>query len=642
MTAPLRPATLAYNDAGLPFSPAFNDIYYSADGGLGQARHVFLGGNKLPGRWQGRETFTIVELGFGAGLNFLATWQAWRDAPERSERLHFVSVEKHPFCSADLAVLHGQWPELAARSAELLAQWPVLTPGFHRLHLDHGRVTLTLLFGEAQDALSALSARADAFYLDGFAPSRNPELWSPELMHILLRLAAPGATVATYSAAGEVRRRLNEAGFAVTRQPGFGGKRDMLAGVCERREPLRHWRSPARTALVIGAGLAGCSTAERLAARGWQVTVLDRAEAPATKASGNHAGVLLPVLSLDDNLQSRLARAGFLHTGRQLHRLAASQPFDWGECGVLQLGRDADNAQLQRRIVERHAYPADYAEWLDRDAAGVRAGQPVTLPGWWFGKGAWVNPPGYCAALLASGGERIRFVPHADVARLEKSGDDWVAFDAAGQELARAAVAVIANATDAVRLDQTAALPLTDGQRVVTLIPADSAGDLDVVVCRNAYISPAYRGWRALGATAAPAGAEPDPTLHDLNLAKLAAMLPEAGAGLDPAGLRGRACARPTSPDRLPLVGALPVANTRADVKLGRIAREAGLYCALGFGARGLAWSALAGEIIASQLEGEPAPVEKDLLDACDPARFAWRAARHKPDGAATGKIGTK
>lgn len=229
-TIPLEPARLILDEDGTPISETYGDIYHSAAGGHAQARHVFLAGNGLPARWQGRENFTILETGFGLGINFMATWLAWRNDPQRSVTLHFISLEKHPFNVADLVVAHAAWPEFAELAAELRESWPPLRAGEHRLELDGGRVILTLVFGDAVEALPALDVAVDAFYLDGFSPARNPDLWSPALCRSLARLAAGGATLATWSVAGSVRRALIDASFVVKKRPGFAGKRQMLVG----------------------------------------------------------------------------------------------------------------------------------------------------------------------------------------------------------------------------------------------------------------------------------------------------------------------------------------------------------------------------------------------------------------------------
>lgn len=230
MPAPLVSARLTLAPDGTPVSEFYGDVYHSAAGGHAQARHVFLAGNGLPARWRDRETFTLLETGFGLGVNFLATWLAWRNDPQRCRTLRFISLEKHPFAAADLAIAHAAWPEFAELSGLLRARWPMPVAGEHRIALDGGGVDLRLVFADAVDALPELDAAVDAFYLDGFSPARNPDLWSPALCRELARLAKPGATLATWSVAGGVRQALSEAGFAVEKRPGFAGKRQMLAG----------------------------------------------------------------------------------------------------------------------------------------------------------------------------------------------------------------------------------------------------------------------------------------------------------------------------------------------------------------------------------------------------------------------------
>ena len=227
---PLEVASLMLAADGTPMSEAYSDIYYASAGGHAQARHVFLAGNGLPVRWQDRACFTILETGFGLGLNFLATWLAWRDDSQRCQELHFISLEKHPLVNADLALAHAAWPELDDLAAALRRRWPPLVAGTHRLEFEGGRLILTLIFADAVEALPTLVAAVDGFYLDGFSPARNPELWSAALCRSLARLAVPGASLATWSVAGSVRRALLAAGFAVEKRGGFAHKRQMLVG----------------------------------------------------------------------------------------------------------------------------------------------------------------------------------------------------------------------------------------------------------------------------------------------------------------------------------------------------------------------------------------------------------------------------
>ena len=227
---PLDIPKLQFGADGTPVSDAYGDVYHSKSGGPEQARHVFLAGNDLPMRWQGKSSFCVLETGFGLGLNFLATWLAWRADPQACRELQFVSLEKHPFSAADLSVAQAVWPAYAEIAAALRHHWPPLVPGEHVIRLDEGRVVLRLVFGDAMATLPVLEAKVDAFFLDGFSPARNPELWSPEVCCHLVRLANSGATLATWSVAGSVCRALQDAGFSVEKRPGFAGKRQMLTG----------------------------------------------------------------------------------------------------------------------------------------------------------------------------------------------------------------------------------------------------------------------------------------------------------------------------------------------------------------------------------------------------------------------------
>lgn len=630
MFHPIQPARLERNAEGIPFSSAFGDVYHSAAGALGQARHVFLAGNDLPRRWQGRDRFVVLETGFGLGLNFLATWQAWQADPTRCDRLHFVSCEKHPFTVHDLAALHAAWPELAPRAEALRAHWPPLVPGFHRLHLAEGRVTLTLLFGDAKDTLAELDARVDAFFLDGFSPACNPELWSPRIFHRLARLAAPGATLATWSVAGDMRASLAHAGFAVEKTEGYAGKRQMLRGQIQRASVAAELAGPGR-AIVLGAGLAGTALAHRLTERGWQVDLVDAGSGPGKGASGNLTGVLRPLPSLDDNRIARLTRAGTIFGIHHLRRLAeAGHPARWDACGVLHLARDAVQETKQQRVVDALQAPPDFLRFVDREEASRIAGWPLAIGGWWFPHAGWVAPRSLCAANLAAGGDRLTCRFGESVARIERTADLWRLIDPAGAEIFSAPVLILASGTGITAFPEAAALPVVSARGQVSHLRAAAGSPPGVVVCRQGYVTPAIDGWRCAGATFQVG--DLDPTLRDSdhaeNLAKLAVMLP-GHADTSPSPPLGRVGFRPASPDRLPMVGAVPMApQPDASAQLGALPRQPGLYTVSGFGARGLVWSSLMGEWLASHLCGDPLPFEHTLSAAIDPARFLLRPAR--------------
>ncbi len=611
MQRPIEPATPLLRD-GAVFNETYGDTYWSLDGGPDETRHVFLSGNDLPARWLARNRFTILETGFGTGLNFLCAWRSFRETAPAGTRLHYLSVDKHPFRREDLQRLHGQWPELAPLGAALLDRYPPLIPGFHRLHLDGGRVALTLLWGEAADMLTQVEARVDAFFLDGFAPSRNPDMWSAALFAQLGRLTAAGATFATYSAAGKVSRGMTAAGFTVEKKAGFGRKREMLCGRfgdATPSEPLTD-----RRVLVIGGGIAGCLVAERLAARGWTIDLIERRDGLARETSGNPAGVLQPVPSADGNRLSRLTLAGFHYALRRLQEFSSDPKLIWQQCGVLRLARDAKQVERQRRIAESALLPPEVLRWVDVEEASELAGWRVPAPGWWFPQGGWVHPPALCDAVLRAAGNAVRLHTQREAADLVRVGNAWRAVDASGNVIAEAPVAILANGHLARRFAVSSALPLRPVRGQITCIPAEPGRTIKTVVSREGYVTPATSfGVHVVGATYEEGSTddlarEED---HRANLERLKHLLPNFAATVDAARVGGRAGIRTVGPDRLPLVGAIPGAEN--------------LFGLLGLGSRGLVYAPLCAELLACEIEGEPLPVERYLVASLDPMRTISR-----------------
>ena len=641
----LRNAQLDWNDQGQPLSRQFGDVYFSRDDGLGETRHVFLAGNDLPARFAALPAgarLVIGETGFGTGLNFLCAWQLFDQLAPADACLHFVSVEKYPLTAADLQRALALWPELAPWSGQLLEQYRAIHPGFQRLVLDGGRVVLTLLIGDALQMLPQLDARIDVWFLDGFAPDKNPQMWTPPLFQELARLSAPGASLATFTSKGTVRRDLIEAGFAMRRVPGHGKKWEILCGRFEGHAPAAekpwHARPPepeARAALVIGAGLAGCATAASLAARGWQVTLLERHEAVAQEASGNPQGVLYLKLSAHGTALSQLVLAGFGHTRRLLQHL--QQGHDWDACGVLQLAFDAPEAGRQAKLAE--AFPADLLHSLSREQAEARAGVALPAGGLFYPDAGWVHPPALCRQLASH--PRIRLLTHSEALELRRVNGHWQALD--GERLlAEAPVAILAGAAEVRRF--AAELPLKRIRGQISRLPQTTrSAELACVVCAEGYVAPPRGGEHTLGASfdfhsqdCAPTAAEHAGNLELLR--EISADLAERldTDRLDPAQLEGRAAFRCTSPDYLPIVGPLadPAAFAETYAVLGKDARQVpnspcpwrdGLYVNSGHGSRGLITAPLCGELLAAWLNDEPLPLPRAVAEACHPNRFLLR-----------------
>ncbi len=390
----------------------------------------------------------------------------------------------------------------------MLAQYVAIHQGFQRLVLANGRVTLTLLIGDALEQLPQLDGQIDAWFLDGFAPARNPEMWTAELFAELARLAAPGATLSTFTSTGWVRRLLNAAGFKMKRTPGIGHKWEILRGVflgwpeqTPAPSPAKPWYARPlpptgeRRALVIGGGLAGCASAASLAARGWQVTLLERHAGLAEEASGNPQGVLYLKLSAHGTALSQMILSGFGYTRRVLEQL--QRGVDWDACGVLQLAFNSKEAERQAQLAE--AFPTDLLHTLDQSEAQVRSGIGLACGGLFYPEGGWVHPPALCR--WQASGPAIDVQPHHDVLHLRRVDGQWQAWD--GERcLASAPVAILASAAEIKRFEPAADLPLKRIRGQITRLAQTSRSQsLATVVCAEGYVAPPRLGEHTLGAS---------------------------------------------------------------------------------------------------------------------------------------------
>lgn len=598
----IQPARWQSDDSGRIYAPDFGDVYASRSGAWGQAEAVFINGCELGSRWQTAHCVRLIETGFGLGVNFLATWASLLESGSRA-RLHYVSIEKHPFTASDLrAALQLSMASapsgLAARlqplAERLLAQWPPLIAGFHSLELDE-RVTLTLALGDAADLLPRVAGRFDAIFLDGFAPDRNPQMWSPQLIAKLAALAAPGARLSTWCVAGAVRRALAEAGFHVEKRPGFGGKRDSLAAFmpADIVQPVRP-----NNAIVIGAGIAGASVARQLARRGIAVTVLER-ERPAAGGSGNPVGIVRPEPGSATNPIAELTAAGTTWLQRWMAQHGAAVRHDW--CGVLRMARD--ERKRDKMAAQAGCVPVDWLHEADLAAASALCGSTVADSGFHLPQAGWVVPPTLVAALLAAPEIEVR--SGAAVGRMTREDQGWRVTLADGSEL-QAPLVVLATAFD----EGLGPVYLTMGRArgQLSQLPARDDRPLKRVVCRDGYIAPAVNGLHTIGATVQHDDEEPAPRQADdaQNFERLQRLLP--GFADNASALQsGRVGWRATTQDRVPLVGKL------AD----------GLYASLGHGARGITCAPLCGEWLAALICDEPLPLGSEWIKRLDPLRMA-------------------
>ncbi|MGD9787247.1 MAG: bifunctional tRNA (5-methylaminomethyl-2-thiouridine)(34)-methyltransferase MnmD/FAD-dependent 5-carboxymethylaminomethyl-2-thiouridine(34) oxidoreductase MnmC [Sulfuricellaceae bacterium] len=637
---------------GQPLSDHYGDVYFSRESGLEETRHVFLNHNRLAERWRNlphRGSFVIGETGFGTGLNFLCAWREWDRHAPAAARLHFVSCEKHPLSAADLARALGLWPELADLSRELLQQYRYLFRGWNRLTLADGRITLTLLIGDVMETLPFCDMAVDAWFLDGFAPAKNPDMWRPDLFQAMARLSAPGATFATFTSAGAVKRGLEEAGFAVEKTKGHGRKREMLCGRLAR-SPERPWQAPwysspppleVGRAAVIGGGIAGAATAAALAQRGWDVCLVERHGALAAEGSGNPQGILYAKLSPHPTPLTSLTLAGYGHTLRLLDSLLPADGQVRAACGVLQLAYDDAEAKRLEALAA-----TDYGEGLMRPVGAAEASELADIPlrtgGLFFPDGGWIHPPALVAALAENKG--IRVLPTAEAIALHQDDSGWHLMGREG-ELAQADLVVFAAAGDSAAFDQTSYLPIHRNRGQVTVLPATTASRrLATVLCGESYIAPPRGTTHTLGATYAPFDGHLDVTApdHETNLGNLNTLAPALYAALgaeylDTTGLAGRTSLRAVAADHLPIVGGIVDAE-RFNALYAPLSRDAkrklndpapwqkGLYINAAHGSRGMLTAPVAAELLASQIAGEPLPLPATLAPAIHPSRFPLRS----------------
>ncbi|WP_353234371.1 FAD-dependent 5-carboxymethylaminomethyl-2-thiouridine(34) oxidoreductase MnmC [Diaphorobacter ruginosibacter] len=648
---------------GTPSSPKTHDGDQS---NLDSSPEVFLRGCGLPQAWAGQPQWRILETGFGQGLNFLATWKAWRDDPQRPRMLHFISCESRPVSGEDL--LRAAPQELLPLARELSGQCWGLLPGVHRLAFDEGRVLLTLYIGDAQAMLRQQTPRADSIYLSGPGPRAHPELWSTYMLKAVARCCRRGTRLASRHGEQAVREDLAQCGFETASGTDSPADHGVLHAVFNPKWEPRPVREAVPdvsigepgTCLVIGAGLAGSACAASLARRGWQVTVVD-AKGPAAGASGLPAGVFAPHVSPDDSLLSRLSRAGVRSTMQVLQGMPRDA--EWSGCGVLE--HRVDGTPGIPDAWRQPAHPG--ADWSQPATAEQRArnGVPLDAIACWHPRAGWVKPPSLVRHQLSHG--HIRVMPDARVARLVRGAADgparqtaWQALDGNGAMLAQADMVIVTAGFDSQALLenrwQFQALrgqiswgysrqspPTTPWPRE----PVNGHGNLVPRFPIGSGPEP-EPGW-VIGSTfernitELPPGPADVATAHASNFKKLGALAPALAASLetgfeqarmraaqgimgeqgdgaaDAPAVRTWGAVRCASHDRLPIVG--PVDHQALP----------GLWVCTAMGSRGLTLSALCAELLAARLHHEPLPTEAAIAQHLGSERME-QSRHHDPD----------
>jgi len=596
-----RDPRLVWTEAGEPRSGRYGDVYFSAEDGLAETRAVFLQGCDLPSAWADRRDFTVAELGFGTGLNIAALLDLWRRHRPEGGRLHVFSVEGYPLGVEEARRALSAWPEIEETTAALIDRWPAGTPGFHRVDLPEFHAVLDLAVGEVDWALDQWSGRADSWFLDGFAPSVNPDMWSEAVFDRIAARSAPEARVATFTVAGVVRRGLSERGFEVEKRPGHGRKRERLQARRTADPAVR----PLRSVIVIGAGIAGAATARALTAAGFSPVVIE-ATGHGAGASGFPAALVTPRFDLGDQpIAALFAQA--LERADDLYSPLSGAVF---ARGVLQLaGTDRDAGRFER-IARQPIWAEGEMGLADGAEVSRIVGEEAGGPALHMAPALVVAPHAILSAWLD-----LPEVRPGAAARLEPHGENWRVLDETGVVLAEADAVVLCAGAGSAALAPEMALSPVRGQAEwidTDLVPAPIAW--------GGYVAPTGTGF-LFGATHGRGDIGTDVRAADTerNRATLAARLPHLAASVAAKAVRSRAATRATTRDRLPVAGALP----------GR----PGLFVVGGLGSRGFCLAPLLGEHVAALIAGLPSPLPRDVAERITPSRAALAPGARQEDG---------
>ncbi|KJR29509.1 bifunctional tRNA (5-methylaminomethyl-2-thiouridine)(34)-methyltransferase MnmD/FAD-dependent 5-carboxymethylaminomethyl-2-thiouridine(34) oxidoreductase MnmC [Vibrio sp. S234-5] len=658
-------AQLGWNEVGTPVSDQFDDVYFSNVNGLEETRYVFLQQNLIPQRWQefDQRRFVIGETGFGTGLNFLAVWQyfsQFRQAnPDAAlKELHFISFEKYPLSKADLVKAHQAWPELAEFAEKLHRHYPIAVPECHRIILDDGAVTLDLWLGDIKECMPlvphAESGLIDTWFLDGFAPSKNPEMWNQTLFNNMAKLAKQDCRVATFTSAGFVRRGLIEAGFAMKKVKGFGTKREMIAGALEAKEPYashlpwfeRVGANQTGDIAIIGGGIASATLAKALVQRGQKVTLYCQEAQAAEGASGNRQGAVYPLLNGSHTGVSRVFAPSFLFARQFIEQAAEKICFDHDWCGVTQLMWDDKNKKKLANMLEGNFDP-QLVSALSPDQTAQTIGLPIDMASVHYPLGGWLCPAQLTQGLIAQLQQNslftVCFNQHIESLNWLESRQVWQLGSLAEQF--EHAVVIVANGHKFQTFAQTADLPLGQVKGQVSHIPTtDDLRQLHSVLCYDGYLTPhnPVNQEHCIGASydRLQLDTQFDPVAQIENGERLVKCVPNQAwpQQVDTTGNSSRQGIRCVSRDHLPFVGNVGDLQEikakyqdlqgKEDAEVTPIHHYPNLFCLLGLGSRGLSSAPLMAEVLASQICGDPIPLPTDVLESLHPSRMWVRKLR--------------
>ncbi|KID57346.1 FAD-dependent cmnm(5)s(2)U34 oxidoreductase [Pseudoalteromonas luteoviolacea] len=649
-------AQIHFNDSGTPVADNFDDVYFSNDDGLAESNYVFFEQNELPARFSShpRKHFVIAETGFGTGLNFLNTWSQFKRTKNLAiERLYFMSFEKYPIKLSDLKQALKAWPGLSDLSEQLCQQYPLALQGCHRLEFDQGRVILDLWFGDVQDSMPQIAYQSkgvvDAWYLDGFAPSKNPDMWQQTLFDSMAHLSQEHATFATFTAAGFVRRGLQDAGFECKKVKGYGRKREMVVGklkaVTEKSTtPLyyQHQKAELSNVAIIGGGIASSCLQYHLAKRGVKSSLFCEDDTLARGASHNLQGAVYPNLQSEYGIPSEFYAHSFLYAKRfydQLSHLGFQFSHQW--CGVL-LQSINDSKQIQHnKVASSEIYPKQLIKAVDQVEAQSISNIDTPYGGLFIELGGWVSPPELTQAVFDAAQTKQSSECHfnTQIKALNKHDDGWY-LDAGEQTFGPFSDVFICAGEHTDRFEQTQEIGIHGVRGQVSHIREGAASSkLSTVLCHKGYFTPSQNGLHCMGATFEKHSKSRAVTVQDdiTNRQQLAGFY----QGTDFDNSLGqvesaKAAVRCCFNDHTPMIGQVQdkddLLHAFDNIKRGKFydfkepnLPHKGLHIVTGFGARGLCTAPLVTEHLVASLFQEPLPFSERVHEALHPARLIIR-----------------
>ena len=661
----IKNANIHFNHQGTPVANDFDDIYYSDDNGLAESYYVFYQQNNIDTRLQSHDQahFVIAETGFGTGLNFLNTCQHFTDHLARQQvqkqlnygvkRLHFIAFEKHPLSVSDLSKILTAWPELNLLSEQLISQYPINLAGCHRLEFNNGTIVLDLYFGDALESIKTMSyprsGIVDAWFLDGFAPSKNPDMWQQSLFNAMVNVSKVGATLATFTAAGFVRRGLSDAGFTMQKVKGFAHKRSMLIGTLKHTNDTQsapsyfnHDVSPLSNVAVIGGGIASSCILYSLAKRGISSQLFCQDAAPAMGASHNVQGAVYPHLQAKNSPHSELFAHSFLYAKRLYKQLLNDGfSFDHSWCGVLQHAVKQPLVDRHENLAQQQLWPQTLMRNVTAEQGDTIAGVTTGYSGVYFEQGGWVNPPQLVNAMLSAAHclAPYKSTFNCHIEQLEKTSNGWLLFSN-GKQFGPFSDVIICAGEHSDAFAQTKALPIVGVRGQVSHVQAsEQSTKLKTVLCHKGYFTPAYLDHHCMGATFEKNTKSRQVTEQD-NLSNREQLLNFYGHCNFATSLgnitAAKAAVRCSFIDHLPMAGEWveqsDYLTAFANLRLGKryqyqalSKKQQGLHIFTGFGARALCSAPLCSEHLISSLNNEPRPLSERVSQAIHPARFIVR-----------------